>query len=140
MFVFVTLSDLCDNIKYAWQEQRHKKFDRTADFWQYCQELYLEPKLKSMVELFCKNCERLLAINSFRKKAPPFDCVPKTPVACKEKIYLIWKSYAVVVKACFFIYLGDKKVVTGRVRQVIVLYSNNCMGIYNCMDSALVVL
>ena len=35
----------------------------------------------------------------------------------------------------FFIYLGDKKVIAGRVRQV-VLYSNNCMGIYNCMDSA----
>ena len=24
-------------------------------FWQYYQELYLEPKQKSMVELFCKN-------------------------------------------------------------------------------------
>ena len=32
----------------------------------YCQELYLEPNQKSMVELYCKNSERLLAANFFR--------------------------------------------------------------------------
>ena len=35
------------------------------------QELYLEPNQKSMVEIFCKNSEQLLAVNFFCKKAPP---------------------------------------------------------------------
>ena len=39
-------------------------------FWQYCQELYLEPNQKSMVELFCKNSLQLLAVNFFFKKVP----------------------------------------------------------------------
>ena len=37
-------------------------------YWQYCQEPYLEPKQKSMVELFCKNSWQLLAANSFLEK------------------------------------------------------------------------
>ena len=34
----------------------------------------------------------------------------------------------VVLDRVFFIW-GTKKVVAGRVRQVVVLYSNNCMGV-----------
>ena len=34
-----------------------------------------------------------------------------------------------VVLDRFFFNLGDKKVVTGHVKQVVVLYSNDCMGI-----------
>ena len=34
-----------------------------------------------------------------------------------------------VVLDRFFFHMGDKKVVAGRVRQLIVLCSNNCMGI-----------
>ena len=35
-----------------------------------CQGPYLEPNQKSMVELFLKNSQQLLAVNVFRKKAP----------------------------------------------------------------------
>ena len=34
-----------------------------------------------------------------------------------------------VVLDRFFFLWGTKKVVTGRIRQVVVLYSNNCIGI-----------
>ena len=37
-------------------------------------------------------------------------------------------SFIVVVLGRFF-YLGDKKVVAGCIRQVVVLYSNDCIGI-----------
>ena len=37
-------------------------------FWQYSQELYLEPNQKSMVKLFCQNSYWLLAANFFAKK------------------------------------------------------------------------
>ena len=43
--------------------------------------------------------------------------------------FLRWIKFR---SGCFrqvFFHLGDKKVVTGRVRQAVVLYSNNCMGI-----------
>ena len=39
-------------------------------FWQYCQESYLEPNQKSMVECFCKNNNQILVVNNFRQKAP----------------------------------------------------------------------
>ena len=35
----------------------------------------------------------------------------------------------VVVLDMFFLFRETKKVITGRVRQVVVLYSNNCLGI-----------
>ena len=36
---------------------------------EYCQELHLEPKEKSIMEHVCKNSNRLLAINYFHQKA-----------------------------------------------------------------------
>ena len=47
------------------------KYLLNSFFWKHCQELYLEPNKKSMVKLFCKNSEGLLAANLFHKKAPP---------------------------------------------------------------------
>ena len=38
-------------------------------------------------------------------------------------------SFAVVLDRFLFISGDKKKVIAGRVRQVVVLYSNNCMGI-----------
>ena len=40
-----------------------------AIFLTVCQEPYLEPNQKSMVELFCQNSERLFAVNFFRKNS-----------------------------------------------------------------------
>ena len=34
------------------------------------------------------------------------------------------------ISGCFFFFIWEtKKVVAGRIRQVVILYSNNCMGI-----------
>ena len=57
-------------------------------FWQYCQEQYLKPNQKSMVEAFCKNSYRVLAVNFFCKKSPTINvrlCSKKVSIACKEK-------------------------------------------------------
>ena len=45
--------------------------------------------------------------------------------------FLRWVKFYSDCKTSFF-HLGGKKVVDGRVRQVIVLYSNNYMG--SCLD------
>ena len=47
-------------------------------------------------------------------------------------------SFVVVLDRVFFSFWKTKKVVTGRVRQMVVLYINNCMGI-RLADSALVI-
>ena len=73
-----------------------------------------------------------------------FDCVPKTPllpIKEKEATYMIlllpfvpfpflcWvKFWSGCFRQVFFIW-ETKKVVAGRVRQVVILYSDDCMGI-----------
>ena len=57
-------------------------------FWQYCQEPYLEPIQRSIVEFFWKNTWQVLAVNFFRKKSPSKNvqlCSKNAFVACKEK-------------------------------------------------------
>ena len=46
------------------------KYLLSSFFKKYCQEPYLEPNQKTIVELFCKN-SGLLTPNFFNKKAPP---------------------------------------------------------------------
>ena len=47
---------------------------------------------------------------------------------CLFHISLLDKGFSGCFGQAFF-HLGDKKVVPGRVRQVVVLHSNDCMGI-----------
>ena len=49
----------------------------------------------------------------------PYVCIP----------FLHWIKFCSNCFRQIFLYLGDKKVVDSRVRQVVVLYSNDCMGI-----------
>ena len=49
----------------------------------------------------------------------PYVCYP----------FLRWVKFLVVVLDRFFFIWETKKVVAGRFRQVVVLYSNGCMGI-----------
>ena len=49
----------------------------------------------------------------------PYICFP----------FLCWIKFCSGYFRLFFFHLGHKKVVAGRIRQVVVLYSNDCMGI-----------
>ena len=57
----IPFSDFCKKIKYD-KNKETKSFIELGKYllngyflWQYCQEPYLEPNQKSMVDLFCKN-------------------------------------------------------------------------------------
>ena len=69
-------------------------------FLHYGQEPYLEPNQKSMVELFCKNSDKILAFNFFHKKAPPqmFDCAPKRPLlpVRKKAVFYLIQLYTIL--------------------------------------------
>ena len=107
-----------------------------------------------MVELFFLILATVV-FNFFRKKAPPsmFICVPERPMLPvkkkRNKLLYNFTQLCIILKmlpyVCFlfhcwvnlfsggfrqvFFHLGDKKLVASYVRQVVILCSNDCMGI-----------
>ena len=67
----------------------------------YSSQAYLEHSRTSMMELFCKNSQQLLAINYFCKRTPPqmFDWVLNTPllfsIFCHHS-----STYATILGSC----------------------------------------